>query len=64
MSEEQFNALIGAIQGLTAAVSGLRADLEERAQQPLLVVIVQPEQEPAQPIRGNARERAQQARKQ
>jgi hypothetical protein len=59
MTEEHFNALLEALQALTAEIAGLRADLAERAEQPVAVVIVQPEPEPPQPIRAGVRERRQ-----
>lgn len=55
-------ALLGALAALTSEIAGLRADLAERAEQPVVVVVAQPEPEPEppQPIRGNARERRRQ----
>lgn len=59
MTEEHFRALRDLLAALTAEIAGLRADLAERAEQPVAVVVVQPEPEPPQPIRSGARERRQ-----
>lgn len=60
MTEEHFRALRDLLAALTAEIAGLRADLAERAEQPVTVVVVQPEPEPPQPIRSGARERRRQ----
>jgi hypothetical protein len=59
MNEEQFRLFLEKLQALTAEIAGLRADLAERAEQPVAVVIVQPEPEPPQPIRAGVRKRRQ-----